>query len=62
MVTYRVQGQPYTEYVDTYVMSSGRLFAHFEFHRCCDPFEVDFEHQTLRPTISRMQNASPVNG
>ena len=29
VVSYRFQGQPYTEYVDTYVMSSSRLFAHF---------------------------------
>ena len=28
-------------------MYSGRLFAYVEFRRCCDPFEVAFEHQSL---------------
>ena len=59
VVPFRNNGQAYTQYIDTYVMSSGRLFAHVEFRRCCQPFEVAFEHQTLGPIISRMQEASP---
>jgi hypothetical protein len=58
VVHFRYRGQPYTQYIDTYVMYSGRLFAYVEFRRCCDPFEVAFEHQSLGPISSRLQNAN----
>ena len=54
----RHNGQGYTQYIDTYVMSSGRLFAQVEFRRSCQP-RGRLRTPDPGPDHLRMQEASP---